>query len=302
LIRYVPHNEIDFVKWDACVYQADDGLLYATTAYLNIVCDNWDGIVFDDYNAVVPLPWRKKYGITYLYQPAFFPCGGIFSKGEIKEKYITKCWNVIQPHFKYAQLDVNAKAFANNIVGVKFTERKNFYLPLNDSYEIIASAFTDRLKRNLKTAAKQELAYTKSTDFKKAVSIFKALYAERIKSLTEKDFKTLTRLAAEIPQTICRTVTDKAGEILAIAIFLFDEKRLYNIAPSVTEKGKALRANYFLHQELIKEFSGNNIILDFEGSDIKGIADFYESFGAKEEIYFAASYNNLPKIVKWIKG
>jgi hypothetical protein len=302
LIRYVPHNEIDFSKWDACISQADNGLLYATTAYLNIVCDNWDGIVIDNYKAVMPLPWRKKYGITYLYQPAFFPCGGIFSKGKIKEKYLIESRHIVQQHFKYAKLDVNAKAVANNIVGVKFTERRNFYLPLNESYEMIAIAFTDRLKRNLKTATKQELTYTNSTNFKDAVRIFKALYAERIKSLTEKDFKTLARLAAELPETICRTVTDNTGEVLAIAIFLFDGKRLYNIAPSVTEKGKPLRANYFLYQELIREFSGKNIILDFEGSDIKGIADFYESFGAKEETYFTASYNNLPKIVKWIKG
>jgi hypothetical protein len=301
LIRHVPHNEIDFIKWDACISQADNGLIYATTAYLNIVCDNWDGIVIDNYKAVMPLPWRKKYGITYLYQPAFFPCGGVFSNGEVNEKDSFESWSLVQQHFKYAQLDVNAKAVANNIVGVKFTERRNFYLPLSDSFETIVSAFSDRLKRNLKTATKQELTYTNSTNFKDAVRIFKALYAERIKSLTEKDFKTLARLAAELPETICRTVTDNAGEVLAIAIFLFDGKRLYNIAPSVTEKGKALRANYFLYQELIREFSSNSFILDFEGSDIKGIADFYESFGAKEETYFAASYNNLPKIVKWIK-
>ena len=31
----------------------------------------WDALVLDDYAAVMPLTWRRKYGTRYLYQPAF---------------------------------------------------------------------------------------------------------------------------------------------------------------------------------------------------------------------------------------
>ncbi len=39
----------------------------------------WDALVLDDYQAVMPLTWRSKFGIRYLYQPAFTQQTGIFS-------------------------------------------------------------------------------------------------------------------------------------------------------------------------------------------------------------------------------
>ena len=52
---------------------------------------------------------------------------------------------------------------------------------------------------------------------------------------------------------------------------------------------------------MIKEFSGSDIIFDFEGSDIEGIKFFYEKFNAVNEPYFFYHYNNLPKLLQLIK-
>lgn len=41
---------------------------------------NWDALVLNDYEAVMPLTWNKKYGICYLYQPPFTACLGITGK------------------------------------------------------------------------------------------------------------------------------------------------------------------------------------------------------------------------------
>jgi hypothetical protein len=53
---------------------------------------------------------------------------------------------------------------------------------------------------------------------------------------------------------------------------------------------------------LIKEFAGQPIILDFEGSDIPGIAQFNKSFGAEKEFYFKIKINRLPWWLKLLKS
>jgi len=43
------------------------------------VAENWDALVEDDYTAVMPLPWKKKYSFRYVYQPLNCQQLGIFT-------------------------------------------------------------------------------------------------------------------------------------------------------------------------------------------------------------------------------
>jgi hypothetical protein len=70
---------------------------------------------------------------------------------------------------------------------------------------------------------------------------------------------------------------------------------------SVTEQGKKMLANYFLYNEVIREFSGNSYILDFEGSDLPGVAYWYEKIANFNQPYFFLRYNHLPLVIRWLK-
>ena len=65
MINYKRHKEIDFKKWDNCIESAINRNIYATTWYLDLVCKNWDALILNDYEAVMPLPWNKKWGVKY---------------------------------------------------------------------------------------------------------------------------------------------------------------------------------------------------------------------------------------------
>lgn len=65
--------------------------------------------------------------------------------------------------------------------------------------------------------------------------------------------------------------------------------------------GKTLGASHTLIDAFIKDHSGQNLLLDFEGSDIHSLAHFYSSFGAREEKYSAIKLNRLPAPFKWFK-
>ncbi|OIP03307.1 MAG: hypothetical protein AUJ97_04685 [Bacteroidetes bacterium CG2_30_32_10] len=59
-IRYLKHKEIDKDKWDNCIEKAFNGIIYAYSWYLDIVSENWDALIEDDYKTVFPLTQKKK--------------------------------------------------------------------------------------------------------------------------------------------------------------------------------------------------------------------------------------------------
>ena len=47
---------------------------------------HWDGLILNDYEAVMPVTWNQKWGIKYLHQPALTPQLGIFSSQIISQE------------------------------------------------------------------------------------------------------------------------------------------------------------------------------------------------------------------------
>ena len=98
-----------------------------------------------------------------------------------------------------------------------------------------------------------------------------------------------------------REVKDNSGASLNVSIFFTDEFRIYNIMSVSLPTGRNKKAHFFLLDQLIKEFAGENRILDFEGSEIPGIAEFYRKFGSINEPYPFFYYNRLPVPIRFFK-
>src|SRR5438067_2243203 len=79
-IRYVRHKDIDRKSWDRRVEASTNGLIYARSTYLDALCRHWDAVIAGDYEAVMALPWRRKFYLRYLYAPAFIQQLGIIGK------------------------------------------------------------------------------------------------------------------------------------------------------------------------------------------------------------------------------
>ena len=92
------------------------------------------------------------------------------------------------------------------------------------------------------------------------------------------------------------------GNLEASCVFLFSHKRAYYILVGNHPNGRTLGASHALIDAFIKDHAGQDLSLDFEGSDIRNLAFFYSSFGAQEEKYAAIKLNRLPWWMKWLKG
>ena len=102
-------------------------------------------------------------------------------------------------------------------------------------------------------------------------------------------------------QLFVREVTSPKGELLSIVLFLKDAKRIYYVMSTTIPAGRKQESNYFLLYHLIKEFSNQDLIFDFEGSEIPSIQSFFKKFGAIEQPYPFIRINNLPFGKKWLK-
>ena len=300
-IQYLSHKEIDKTKWDACIEQASNGLIYPYSFYLDSMSKHWDALVLHDYEAVMPLTWNKKYGFYYLYQPAFTASLGVFGKSLNKE-LIDDFVKSIPSKFKLIEISLNA----GNIVGDSKTFsllRSNYILNLNKPYEEIYKAYRDNHKRNINKALQLGCTVSKEIPVDEIIQLNKE-QLQQIDGTKPGDypnFKTLYEFLKNRGQAKTYAIVDPKKKILASAVFFFSHNRAYYIMVGNDPGGKKLGASHALIDAFIKDHADQNRILDFEGSDIRNLAFFYSSFGATEEIYPSLKINKLPWYIRLLK-
>ena len=107
MIKHVTHNELDKIKWDNCIDHANNTLIYAYSWFLDVVSPNWEALVYNDYEAVMPLTHKRKFLINYLYQPFFTQQLGVFSRFENQAELTRSFLVSIPTKFKYIDVNLN---------------------------------------------------------------------------------------------------------------------------------------------------------------------------------------------------
>lgn len=300
-IRYLKRQEIDITGWDRCITEAPNGLIYGFHYYLDhMTGGQWDALVLDDYEAVMPLTWRRKFGISYLFQPAFTQQTGIFTSRQPDQTLIGAFLAASAQNFRFAEIFLNY-----NNAHPTLQPHTNFILPLDAPYDTLAARYKKDLVRNLKLAARPTLTYTSDIDLDTALTIYHNEYAARTPHVKTQDyqrFKTLCRYLQDRDQLVLRAVTDERKEVLAAALLLRDHTRLYLIQSTTLPAGRKTEANHFLLDQLIREWADSRLTLDFEGSDLPGIAHFYANFGGSDQPYYFYRHNKLPWPWKMLKS
>ena len=298
-IKYLQREDIDPGRWDDCVQCAENGLLYARSFYLDTMAAHWNGLILGDYEAVMPLTWNRKFGFSYLYQPAFTAQLGIFYKNGPARADDNLFIGQAKKYFRFCEIHLN---YANTIPDGR--PQANYVIDLEKSYEQIRQGYKKRLLENLREAGSFSLEYLSGTDFGEVVHLFKNQYGQRLPQIRQSDYHHFERLCGELQNRnmiFIRKVRDNKGVLLSTSIFFRDEHRIYNIMSVSLPDGREKRAHFYLLDQLISEFAANKILLDLEGSDVPGIAEFYRKFGSFNQSYPFLRYNNLPFPIRLFK-
>ena len=279
MIEYIAHKNLDIAKYDTCIEQSINVRIYAYSWYLDCVADNWDALVLNDYEAVMPLPRRRKYGLNYIYQIPWVQQLGIFSKDNIDERLIHDFIDHIPKKYVLVDYNFNSK---NNISSKYVVKRINYVLYLDKSFEEISQNYNKNRKRIIRREFSDYII-----DKNGSVEDFLDLYInQNVNYKTHKDsYEKLQHLLNVKHSSVHIWNVYKNEELLAGLVWLNDKNRITYLLPVATDLAKKDNIPTFIINELIKEYQNTNYILDFEGSMIEGVANFYRSFGAVKEEY-----------------
>ena len=269
-----------------------NGLIYARSFYLDTMAEKWSALIQGDYEAVMPLTWNRKFGMSYLFQPPFMAQLGIF---DLNKKDPIDAENFIhqaKKHFKFCEIHLNAGNAVREGV-----PRTNFILALEKSYSEIHGGYKKRLLENLSEAESNDLHYSKSDDFSATTTLFEKTYGSRFPQVKKRHylkFLSLCHALVDRDMLLVRQVRDGSGQLLSSSIFFNDSRRIYNIMSVTLKAGRDKRSHFLLIDQLIREFASHPLLLDFEGSELPGVAEFYRKFGSKDCPYPFLRYDLLP--------
>jgi len=298
MIRYLKHSAIDKKKWDECIDLSVNSIIYARSWFLDIVSPGWDAMVEDDYVSVFPLTHRRKFFVHYLYQPFFTQQLGIFTRNHLTETLVDNFLQLIPPHFRFAEINLNSM---NKINPERYScKRKiNLELDLIETYENNQKNYDQNTRRNLKKAMNAGLILRRKVEPDELITLFRNNFGKNEGKLRFRNYENLRKLMLYCIRnnfSITLGVYLPDGTLCAGVFFLHDKSRwIFHFAAS-DKTSRETGAMFLLVDSFIREYSGQPVILDFEGSNDPNVARFYKGFGAKQGQYYQVTINQLPGI------
>jgi hypothetical protein len=286
-IKYFKHNQINKLKWNSAIENSQNSLVYALSWYLDIVSPDWEALVYGDYEMIMPLPIKKKYGLKYLTQPPFCQQLGAFYKEKNKAISSTDFIKSIPSKYKLIYLNVDFDPELN------CTERNNFELDLSTQYDEIKSNYSTNTKRNISKAKKQDLKIVENILPLEVWNLKKNNPVNRLSNWHYKKLLSVIETAEKIGVGKSYGIVNSGNDLLSVVYLINYKNRLTFLVSSSSDEGKEKSAMFLLLDWILHKYAGNKDIFDFEGCSINNLARFFSGFGAIPVKYYHYRQNRL---------
>ncbi len=303
-----PHHQIDQARWDTCVGQSPQFLVYGLSWYLNLVSPGWGALIAGAggaYEAVMPLPLVQKWGFHYLSQPLFAQQLGVFGAPGLS----ARDWAALlaglprqvrlAAHYQFNAHNTPALAAvlaSHPVIGSQLAH--THHLDLSPSYAHLRAGYHRDRQQNLQRAERGGLALVESTDLEPLLAMFAQSVAPKLAGGVHP--QAYTRLRAVYAALRARGLARlwyaalPSGELGAGTLFAQSGQRviyLFNAAPSHARKAEG---RTWLLDQFFRQHAGQPLVFDFESAQVPDIAYFYHSFGAQAVPFCRIWYNQLP--------
>ena len=280
MINYISHNLIDRNKYDSCIENAKTPRIYALSWYLDSVCETWDVLITGDYEVVMPVPKRNKYGLLYVFTPAWVQQLGIFSSRDISVEETISFIRFLASKFHWIDYHFNS---ANRVSDKNIVIKKNYVLVLEGTMNELLRKYNKNRKR-ASSGNFDRFILDKEGDLDLFFQNYRTI--EKPYRLEENVLKNLINLVRNNREHAHVWNAFYGDYFAGGLIWLKDKQRITYLMPVATERAKKANVPTFIINELINDHLNQGLVLDFEGSMISGVANFYRSFGAVEENYY----------------
>ncbi len=291
MMRRLKYSEIDFDKYRQCLENSEQRNWYAKKEVLDQLSGNWEILMYGDYEAVLPVPLRKKFGITFVIMPLFCQQLGIFSKQDdpgINDrllKYLRKNYKVLSYSFNH-----------HNIFSEHLEKKKNYTVPVSDYVTLRRTKYFKGRKSTAKCA--QHLVY-KEIELNAAHISFMKNNFKGLDKQTDAD--KLIKYLHFLEQASCLKLCGAYLEdkLINIAVLISEYDRFFLLALINDEAHKNENGPSFLIDRILNLYITNKQF-NFMGSNIRGIEVFFKSFGAELQEYPCLESRILKNIFKKI--
>ena len=296
MIQYLTNDCIDKTLWDDCVAHALNGNVYAWSWYLDVVHPKWEALVEvkdGNYLTIMPITKKRKCFIHYLCQPFFVQQLGVFSRDAIRQENTENFLKAIPKKYRLVEIRLNEKnPLQKDAKGVEW--HRNHLLSLNRNYSELSFDYHENTKRNLKKSLNYGLTLERDASIHDVIGLFRENRGASIKHWGDAEYARLERLTSVAIASgnafVYAVKSLNVNEIICGSLFMRSHNRITFLFSGNNSEGKESQAMTFLIDQVIREYAGQPLVLDFEGSDDENLARFYRGFGAEPILYPGFTY------------
>lgn len=301
MIRHLQHNEIDKSEWDRRLLRCPDRLWYAQSWVLDLCCPQWEALIDDD-GSIMPLIWRRKFGVDYLYQPYAVQQQGVFSPAR-NQRTDEGFLAAIPARFKYVDIHLNAAMRVRVGRDDRLTTNTDQDLDLSADASTLRAGYSQGHRRNLRKSGEDPPVIVQDLTYLEFVALFERTTGHRFGNIPEGGMLLLERMiSGALQRSQCTLLGVRAGEELVAAVCFMEWEGRSILLKSANDKtGSEQRAMFHLVDRYISENAGSGRLLDFAGSNTASVARFNAGFGARSTVYLRLVRNRLPAPLRWFK-
>lgn len=302
MIRHLRHADVDKAEWDALLLRCANRLWYAQSWVLDIAAPGWEALVDEDTGAIMPLTWRRKWGIDYLFTPYGLQQLGVFAP-VMDDALNTRMLAAVPSRFRYWDIQLNAAMHVGGTRSDRVVEHADQVLDLGPDIGALRAAYSEGHRRNLRKIDAGTLSAVREAQADAFVDLFMRTTGPR--------FGNVPRGADAMLRQLVRAAVDRGqchvpaawlgGDVVAAVCFIRWEGRVILLKSAGDERGQERRAMFHLVDAAIAAHAGHDLVLDFAGSNTPGVARFNAGFGARPSVYLRLVRNRLPPPLRWLK-
>lgn len=305
MVRLLARHQIDSDAYDRCIARSPHRLIYAFSWYLDAVSPGWEVLVEGDYERVMPLPIRWRYGVKAVIQPLFCHQLGLFAASESPDSTVLiRFLRALHRHVRYIpsypfqapnQLD-------RAVDSARLVLMTNHVLDLQKPYAELAANYSKGQKWNLKHGLRQTWDFTETDDIVPLIDLFRRHNTAGIGRVAPDAYEKLQRLVRVLQsrRQVRIRVAQQNGRIEAGCLLVTDVNRVIHLFCSASPAGRKGNARTVVLDQFIRDYAGQPLWFDFESPEVESLAAFNRGFGAQSEPYFRLVSNQLPGPVRYI--
>ncbi|WP_379963756.1 hypothetical protein [Epilithonimonas sp. UC225_85] len=291
MIKRIKYQNIDFEKYSFCIENSIQKNFYCQKENLDFLSKNWEILVYNDYEAVMPIPFVKKGFWKIVLMPLFCQQLGVFGKSDksINEEFLK--------FFKKHYIIINYAFNFHNQFDTELITKKNFVVPVQEYAFLRRKKYFKGRKSTVKTAQYLEFREVFTTP--------------DILSFIKNNFKGLEKQKDMIFFIHYILFLDYEDKLKLFGSYFEDQ--LTNITVLIDDNNSYSLLG-LLNNEELKNHNGASFLIDrildqnienksfnFMGGSIRGIEVFFKSFGSDLQEYQFIQNSKKDLIKNWLK-